>query len=70
MTVNKGNFDRYENYSVMSPFFKLVDKNVQDSYKLISHGKPKLVIYTDSSMVGWGGAIVRLMVGKLEENGQ
>ena len=28
--------------------------NVDSSYKLISHGKPKLVIYSDASKKGWG----------------
>ena len=28
--------------------------NVDSSYKLISHGKPKLVIYPDASKIGWG----------------
>ena len=28
--------------------------NFDSSYKLISHGKPKLVIYSDASKKGWG----------------
>ena len=29
--------------------------NVDISYKLISHGEPKLLIQTDASSHGWGG---------------
>ena len=28
--------------------------NLETSFKLISHGKPNMKIYTDSSKTGWG----------------
>ena len=38
----------------IEPTIEWLKLNVDSSYKLISHGKPKLVIYSDASKKGWG----------------
>ena len=39
---------------VVTPVLEWWIRNVDSSYKQISHGKPKLVLYSDASKKGWG----------------
>ena len=55
LKLNKGDFDAslILNDDNKSDIQWWLD-NLETSYKLINHGTPQIVLYTDSSFLGWG----------------
>ena len=55
LRLNKGDFDASliltdDNKSDIQWWLD----NLETSYELINHGTPQIVLYTDSSLLGWG----------------
>lgn len=53
--IHKGNFDSFMNVppSVKSTLGWWI-QNLQKCFKKVSHGIPQLILYSDSSSLGWG----------------
>ncbi|MCG8113708.1 MAG: reverse transcriptase domain-containing protein [Candidatus Thiodiazotropha taylori] len=50
-----GNFDSFMSVTnEITPTIQWWIKNLKTSHKLISHGPPKVILYSDSSTKGWG----------------
>ena len=55
LRIHKGNFDSYMMIpDQIVPTIEWWINNVHTSFKLITHGPPKVVLYSDSSTKGWG----------------
>lgn len=53
LTLHKGDFDAQMTSENKSDIQSWID-NVHSAFKFISHGAPKILLYTDSSLLGWG----------------
>ncbi len=51
----RGNYDAVMNIPVtVRPSLLWWITNLPEAYKVVSHGQPSVIIYTDSSKSGWG----------------
>ena len=55
LKIHKGNFDSFMNIpaQIVPTILWWID-NINSSYKLISHGPPAMIIYSDASTKAWG----------------
>ena len=55
LSKHKGNYDSFMNVpKYVEPVITWWVQNVERSFKLISHGKPDVVLFSDASLKGWG----------------
>ena len=55
LKIHQGNYNSFMNIPrSIHPIIDWWIHNIFSSYKLVSHGRPKLTLYSDASKTGWG----------------